>query len=263
MHPNRQMAEMIEFLKRFMRRLRALAHALFPLSSRGEGIVLMYQSTYKRIGQPSALPQEFEQQIRLIRQKKYQVIPLSEMCARLGEGASVGGCVAIAFDSGHGDFFKRAFPILKRLNLPATVFINKSKLERVSSLPPKKNAAEMMSVGDVKRAAIANDLVEFMPYVEFSKAVSLQEAVKEVNASRKFVEDLTVKPADICTCSKGCDATQIAEYLKKTNAWIGAVTAHVGVVKKGDDPFLLKHIPIDSKVSLQVFKQKLSGVLTE
>lgn len=53
----------------------------------------------------------------------YTVIPLRDLVARLATGASVRGLAAITFDDGYAGAFALAWPLLRRLGLPATMFI--------------------------------------------------------------------------------------------------------------------------------------------
>ena len=53
----------------------------------------------------------------------YTVVPLGDLVARLATGASVRGLAAITFDDGYGGAFAFAWPLLRMLGLPATMFI--------------------------------------------------------------------------------------------------------------------------------------------
>jgi peptidoglycan/xylan/chitin deacetylase (PgdA/CDA1 family) len=53
----------------------------------------------------------------------FEVVPLRELVARLEQGRSVGGLLAITLDDGYRDSFENAAPVLSRLGLPATFFV--------------------------------------------------------------------------------------------------------------------------------------------
>ncbi len=53
----------------------------------------------------------------------YAVVPLHELVERWRVGASTNGCVAITFDDAYAGVSVHALPILRALDLPATVFV--------------------------------------------------------------------------------------------------------------------------------------------
>jgi peptidoglycan/xylan/chitin deacetylase (PgdA/CDA1 family) len=70
---------------------------------------------------------QFEEQIAFL-SHEYRIVPLSEALDRLSKGRSFGGLCCITFDDGFRSFYTTAYPILKRYQAPASVFI-------VTSLP--------------------------------------------------------------------------------------------------------------------------------
>ncbi|MDB5194419.1 MAG: hypothetical protein JWN50_433 [Parcubacteria group bacterium] len=203
-------------------------------------------------------PEEFERQMRYIKEKKYKVVPLSRMCLMLERGEDSKGCIALTFDNGYFDFFKNAFPVLKRYNFPATVFLVTGTLGQGVHPTKSKVALAVMSEGDIRRASTANSLIEFMPQSKTSVDLSklpFAEAVKEINGSRVALESLTNKPADILGYPKGRYTPEIVEYVRTGGQWLGAVTKEARYIQRGDDPFKLPRIQIDSSVTFAAFKK--------
>jgi peptidoglycan/xylan/chitin deacetylase (PgdA/CDA1 family) len=65
----------------------------------------------------------FDAQMRHLA-RHYQVMPLSQIVARLRAGAPLPPrACALTFDDGYADNYQLAYPILKRLGLPATFFL--------------------------------------------------------------------------------------------------------------------------------------------
>ncbi len=54
---------------------------------------------------------------------RFTIIPLSELVKRLEGGEDVSHCAVITFDDGWWDNYLYAFPILKELEVPATIFL--------------------------------------------------------------------------------------------------------------------------------------------
>ncbi|HWC74416.1 MAG TPA: polysaccharide deacetylase family protein [Gemmatimonadales bacterium] len=64
----------------------------------------------------------FERQMHWLREH-YAVVPLDEFVGRLARGKPLRGVAAITFDDGYAGVFAYAWPLLRDLGLPATVFI--------------------------------------------------------------------------------------------------------------------------------------------
>jgi len=63
-----------------------------------------------------------ERQLDWLRER-YTVVPLLELTTRIAKAATVRGLAAITFDDGYAGAFTYAWPVLRELRLPATVFI--------------------------------------------------------------------------------------------------------------------------------------------
>ena len=67
-------------------------------------------------------PQLLEQRLETLKQERYSVLPLGEALERLWAGSLPRRAVCITFDDGTYDFYKQAYPLLKRYQFPATVY---------------------------------------------------------------------------------------------------------------------------------------------
>ena len=89
---------------------------------------------YHRIGRGgvpvfSGLPAYlFEAQIRYLR-KHYRIVSLSKMLCEMVERRPVPPSVVITFDDGYADLYTEAFPILRRYEVPATIFLTVGAIE--------------------------------------------------------------------------------------------------------------------------------------
>jgi len=64
-----------------------------------------------------------ERRLRLLRERSYNVLPLGEAVTRLYAGTLPPRSAAITFDDGCYDFYHRACPLLRKYDLPATVYL--------------------------------------------------------------------------------------------------------------------------------------------
>jgi len=68
-------------------------------------------------------PSRFEARLRLLRDARCAVLPLAQALDGLHAGELPDRAVAITFDDGFFDFFCQACPLLRRYELPATVYL--------------------------------------------------------------------------------------------------------------------------------------------
>ena len=100
--------------------------------SKSRYLILMYHRIFQNTGFCKSLqagmyvePETFEMHIRYLKQR-FDVVSLSEMFSSVHDkerSRSTGPVCALTFDDGWQDFFKFAFPVLMRNQVPATVFL--------------------------------------------------------------------------------------------------------------------------------------------
>jgi peptidoglycan/xylan/chitin deacetylase (PgdA/CDA1 family) len=74
-------------------------------------------------GTYSMSPALLESRFRMLRDGRYNVLPLDEAVRRLYEGTLPPRSVALTFDDGMFDFRVRAWPLLQQFGFPATVYL--------------------------------------------------------------------------------------------------------------------------------------------
>lgn len=93
------------------------------------GVILCYHNVVAgteagpsdRLGLHMPLP-TFERQMRWL-VRHYDVVPLAEFVGTLSRGESLRGAAAVTFDDAYGGVFDHAWPLLRALSIPATVFV--------------------------------------------------------------------------------------------------------------------------------------------
>ncbi len=77
---------------------------------------------------PETSTSDFEKQINHLA-KNYKIISLDEIVNRIKNRRPLRRCVAITFDDGFRDNYEIAYPILRKYNAPATIFLTTGYLE--------------------------------------------------------------------------------------------------------------------------------------
>lgn len=104
------------------------AFRLLRLANRTRALVLTYHRFGDGEGQTSA--RAFEEQVRFLA-AHYRLAPLAELARRAAAGAPFEpGTAVITIDDGYADAYRIAFPVLRRYNAPATLFVVTDFLDR-------------------------------------------------------------------------------------------------------------------------------------
>src|SRR6266542_4635523 len=69
-------------------------------------------------------PRDFESRLVMLRRQNYTVLPLAHALTRLYARELPPRAVTITFDDGLYDFYKQAFPLLKKYGYLATVYLS-------------------------------------------------------------------------------------------------------------------------------------------
>jgi peptidoglycan/xylan/chitin deacetylase (PgdA/CDA1 family) len=67
-------------------------------------------------------PKVFEAQMHYLR-KHYRIVPLGTLCTELREGHQVEPTLAVTFDDGYRDLYNYAYPVLRKYEIPATIYL--------------------------------------------------------------------------------------------------------------------------------------------
>lgn len=194
---------------------RFIGDMLSPGGERGRLSILVYHRALAapdpllRGGTDAAM---FEQHMALLA-ARFNVLPLSEGCARLVDGTLPARAVCITFDDGYADNERVALPILKRRGLPATFFIstgfsdggimfNDGVIEAVRGAPSGAHDLSQLGLGShtlgdtaSRRAAIAALIgqIKYRPMGERGAlVVDLAEAMRST-----LPKDLMMGPVQI------------------------------------------------------------------
>ena len=195
-------------------------------------------------------PETFERQMEFLKVHRYQVISLHELVEKIRSGETLPAkAVAITFDDGNLDNMENAFPVLKRMGFPATVFMITSNIDQEGSL-----SEEDLKILDGSGITIGShtDHHAFLPERDSSFVMT------ELTESKKKLEKVLGHPVDLLSYPAGGVTSEVRSLVQKAG-YVGAVTTNYGRERK--DPYALHRIKIsEAKGSLWNFWAKLSGI---
>jgi len=157
----------------------------------GKAAILMYHSIDHNKVFFTVTPENFRKQMDLLYKEKYSIISLGELAGLIIDKRAIPlKTVVLTFDDGYQDNYFNAFPILKKYNFPATIFLATGFIgkNRISSSGATLKILNWDQIIEMHNSG----LVDFEPHtVSHLKLhrLSLEEAKKEILNSKRTIEE--------------------------------------------------------------------------
>jgi len=223
--------------------------------------IIMYHSV-----SPDASPKNrlavsvkaFQRQMRFLKHRHYNVLTLEALADLMKKGKKMPPrTLAITFDDGYKDNYKYAFPILKKYNLPATMFVIINEVGR------KQN--DRLSWDEIK-AMQSSGIITFGSHAlgpdPLTKIASEQDLKKQIFNSKKVLEQKLGKEVNVFSYPEGRFNDEIRRLVIEAGYKL-AVAASPGKKFPADDIFALKRLRISSTSdNLFVFWIETTGFYT-
>lgn len=103
--------------------------------TRKQSKILMYHRIIEHPMIPAIAPAEFERQLAYLK-RHFSVLPIDQLLRDRAAGCVKNNSIAITFDDGHYDFYENAWPLLKKYDLPATLYVTTAFVDRQCWLWP-------------------------------------------------------------------------------------------------------------------------------
>jgi peptidoglycan/xylan/chitin deacetylase (PgdA/CDA1 family) len=195
---------------------------------------------YHKIDRPTAdvkirgaytAPRRFERQLSYLMRKGFRFSTASGMVEHfLREGAFPKQTICLTFDDGWKDNYTNAFPILKKLGIPATIFLVPACIgESTTKVTAEgEGPREHMSADDIREMSAGG--IEFGSHSMNHKLLNQtpeDEVAFEVSESKRVLEDLLQKECRVFAYPAGFH-TDVARAAVKDAGYIGAFTTVYG-----------------------------------
>ena len=229
----------------------------------------------------------------------YSVIPLGELVARLEVGRSVRGLAAITFDDGYAGALTIAWPLLRKLGLPATMFIVADAPGRrtafwwdhpaiVDADRPATRTRRLLMLGGDHRLIMAEehaaDTSDIPPTHrpsdwgilrrEAQAGLDLgahtlthrtltrlddRDLQREIEASRDVIAERTGVRPDLFSYPYGIWDGGVRDAVRRAG-YRAAVTLEFGLNKPGTDPWALRRVNVPASISGAAFASWAAGM---
>ena len=189
--------------------------------------ILLYHNVGNDFLQPNMFVsvEQFESQMKYLKNHSYYTVFLDEVLEHIkGKNTLPDKTIAITFDDGYIDNFTHAFPIMKKYQIKATIFINTSKMvshgerkkEQRSKFISWDQALEMQESGLIDIQSHGHRHVKHIGHI--------QEMNENLMKSKMLIEGVLKKPCSFISWPFG--EFNLASLKQASNCgFLGAVTA--------------------------------------
>jgi len=219
--------------------------------------IMMYHSINPKtdpvMGALIVNPETFERQIRFLREWGYNILPLESLAELIRDNKKLPNkVVVVTFDDGYKDFYKYAFPLLKKYRIPATMFIIVDEVGR----PDRLSWDEIQEMQLSGLITFGSHGMGPEPLINIG---SEDELNRQIFYSKKFLESKLARPVNMFSYSEGFLNKHIRELVIKAG-YKAAVSTKTGNCYPAKDLFALKRIRIsESSGNLFYLWIKVSG----
>jgi peptidoglycan/xylan/chitin deacetylase (PgdA/CDA1 family) len=218
--------------------------------------ILMYHHVDERWQEwkLSVSPASFARQMEFLKAHRYRVLSLGEYVDLLRSGRPIPKkSVVITFDDGYDNNFTEAFPVLKKMEFPATIFIQVDGVGRKG----------YMTWDDI--TILLENGIEIGSHTMhhgFLPDLSDADMRKEIYESKAVLENQLQRPITLFSYPGGGFNAEARQHVIDAG-YLGAAATHPGPDHPDRDPFALKRIRISrTSDNLFVFWLQLSGFYT-
>jgi len=195
----------------------------------------------------------FARQMRFLKVNNYNVINLDGLAYLIKEKKRIPkNTVVITFDDGHLDNYKNAYPILKKYNLPAAMFVIVDKL----SQPNFMTVEQIKEMSDSGLITIGSHTLteRYLPKIKEES-----ELKSEIFDSKHRLEAILNRPVNCLSYPIGGFNEKVRQMVIDAGYGV-AVTTSPGLCYPNDDIFAIKRVRIsESSSNYFVFWFETSG----
>ena len=207
-------------------------------------------------------PQVFRQQMSFLHQNGYSAISLEKAVNALKGRAYDPKSVVITFDDGYRDFYTEALPVLRELQMTATLFVVTGLTGNSRSRFKGKDCLTWTEVKELRANGIEVGS-HTVTHPEL-KSMNLARIEDEIGRSKQTIEEETGEPVHSFSYPYAFPELNhsLTAFLSQTLEKYGyenGVSTILGTAQRNSDRFFLPRIPVNTWDDLPFFQAKLDG----
>ena len=202
----------------------------------------------------------FERQMRFLKEHRYNVVTLYELADLLqGKKKIPAKTVAITFDDGYLDNYTNVYPILKRYQLPATIFV---VVNRVGKRLGNDEYMSWQQIQEMVDSGIITIGSHSMNHPNLTEIDSPEKLTYEIVESKRFLEEKLKRKIDFFSYPFGGNDAG-SRVTAKEAGYRACVGTNFPPGYPGDDIYALKRLRIsETSRNMLVFWIEASGFYT-
>ena len=214
--------------------------------------VLMYHSVVDDNRFFSISPVNFEKQLKFLKKKKFNVIKLSDLAKTIQNKKQIPyKTTVLSFDDGYQDNYSNVFPLLKKYNFSAMIFL-------ITNLIGQKGYLNWAEIKEMCQSGLVEFGCHTASHPDLTK-ISIAELKLELQNSRRIIENQLKTSCNYFTYPKGFFNDFVVKEIKDTGYQM-ALTVQEGNIDFESDIFKLPRLSIDRSTTFAQFLGKISGL---
>lgn len=196
-------------------------------------------------------PEKLKEELTFIKDSGYTTLTISELNDYILNNTPIPEkSIVITFDDGYADNYINAFPILKELDIKATIFVISNFTDKDGYYMTSQQIKEMSDYGiDIQSHTASHSHLNQLTY---------EEQLSELKTSKEKLESIIGKPIISVAYPFG-DYDDNTILASEEAGYSLAFNTNKGLADRDDNPLNLNRIYISSTYSIEDFKEKLTS----
>ena len=196
-------------------------------------------------------PEKLREELTFIKDSGYTTLTMSELNDYILNNAPIPEKrIVITFDDGYADNYANAFPILKELDMKATIFVISNFTDKDGYYMTSQQIKEMSDYGiDIQSHTASHAHLNQLTY---------EEQLNELKTSKEKLESITEKPVISIAYPFG-DYDDNTILASKEAGYSLSFNTNRGLSDRTDNPLSLNRIYVSSLYSIEQFKEILES----